>query len=262
VKPLLALAVVALAAAAPAQAKEIASVKLCGASGCATVPGSEFAGPHDESSPLWSGQTIAWPAVPAPYYRVVVVVGSPGDRVLGRADLWYVPAQAKITMAREARQQALAWVRVGGAWKAGLDRLARDVDPYAIPRVTRVTVGGRPVDDPQSYLALWTLRGKPTGYPLAAGRPIVFTSTSRSPWTDGNALLVWPRARLLQRDTQVVGLPRAIADRIAARASLDDGGRAFPWLPLGVALGLAGVVVASMLAAWRLPPRRARARAA
>jgi hypothetical protein len=150
---------------------------------------------------------------PAPYYRVRLV----GDR--SSIALWYVPGEAKLTLLPFG-YDTFAWTTVAGSWRETLDALARRIDPYPVSTIARATVDGRAVADPQSYLVLWSLTGKPHGYPRDYGVQIVLRSTQPSPWTDGNFLQFLPRDRMLVRDGELVAVPRWIAARIGRRASL------------------------------------------
>ena len=93
---------------------------------------------------------------------------------------------------------AIRWSAGNGhpsGW-SGLAREATDVlakatagiDPYPTPTLTRVTVGGREAQDPQSYLAL--LSGK-RAYARVKGPwlRVRFEAASGSPWTDGSSIV-------------------------------------------------------------------------
>src|SRR5262249_19796255 len=57
--------------------------------------------------------------------------------------------------------------------------------PFPVPRVTRVTVGGRPARDPQSYLNIFGAGKVWFSAILPHWLRISFTADAPSPWTDG-----------------------------------------------------------------------------
>jgi hypothetical protein len=260
-RKIVALVALALATAAPAQAKDVMGLQVCGPAGCATLDRDETQGMLGEGSgPLWSEEATVPPAKPASYYRAVVLIGD-GHEIGVRLPFWYVPGQSKLTSVRDNPSGPLAWRNAHGAWKRALDRLSKGIEPYDIPTVTRATVNGDPVSDPQSYLRLFTVTGKPHGYPSDLGKQIILESRPRSPWTDGNDIVYSRSARAVIRDGEMVAVPASVASAIEARASLDVSGRGFPWLPVLVAAAIAMLVAAAVVAARRVPARRPRARA-
>jgi hypothetical protein len=134
--------------------------------------------------------------------------------------------------------------------------LAARIEPYGTPHLISVPVNGRAVRDPQSYLRLWTFGDKATGYPdgLDSGQ-VIFYGDPASPWSDGNYLVASAKSNLLLRDGKVVALPKNVAERVAARASLapDDG---FPWTLTAIVAVLAPAVAVIVLAV--VLPRRLR----
>jgi len=87
---LLAIAAAALGPAATAAAKEIASVKVCGADGCQDVTDRTSMAITD------GGPPTAWPGEKTPFYRVKVSVkGEDGQVVPGWTFQW-VPAAQKV----------------------------------------------------------------------------------------------------------------------------------------------------------------------
>jgi hypothetical protein len=99
-------------------------------------------------------------------------------------------------------------------------RTAGAVEPYPIPALTRVTVGGREARDPQSYLAL--LSGKRT-YALVKGPwlRVRFESSSSSPWTDGSSIVrLSKRMPFVQIDGFTYRIPKSIAVRARKALSL------------------------------------------
>ena len=94
-------------------------------------------------------------------------------------------------------------------------------EPYPIPTLTRVTVGAREAQDPQSYLAL--LSGK-RAYKLVNGPwfRVRFESAMPSPWTDGSSIVrLSRRMPYVQIDGFTYRIPKAIA--VKARKALALG---------------------------------------
>ena len=80
---------------------------------------------------------------------------------------------------------------------------------------------------------------------------IVLETTHRTPWSDGNNLVVYPGSNLLMRDGEIVSIPGDVADRAANGESLAVGG-GLPW----ALIAAAGVVVALLgVAILRMRPR-------
>jgi hypothetical protein len=100
-------------------------------------------------------------------------------------------------------------------------RAAGAVEPYPVPPLTRVTVGGRVVRDPQSYLRL--LSGKPT-WAWINGRwlSVEFASPTPNPWTDGTAIVRLSRSRpYVEIDGWFYKLPKSVVRRARLALSLN-----------------------------------------
>jgi len=92
---------------------------------------------------------------------------------------------------------------------------------FQAPRVTRVTVGGRPVRDPQSYLRLFG-RGD-QDWPVREPHwlRISFTPATANPWTDeATDVRVSRRGGYLLIDGATIRIPLQLAQRIRRGASL------------------------------------------
>ena len=257
-KKILAVAILALAAAAPASAKEILGVQLCGASGCETEKGKSVSAILHEGpgGPFTDNGEAVSPAKPGGWFRGHGLIGD-GGTVHGRMPFYYVPGAGTIVQPGNAAQTT-TWMKANGAWREVLDRLAAQLEAYPAPTITRASLNGDAAADPQSYLSLFTVGEKAKTYPKeTASMQVVLESKRRSPWTDGNSLVLYPKSHLLVRDGQIVSIPDRIADQAAARASLAGGGRSFPWLPVAVAVALAALVAGAILvarrASWRRP---------
>jgi len=210
---------------APASAKELLGAQLCGPAGCATDRGTMLReGPNGP----FSGE-LATPAAPGSWYRGYLLFGDQG-KVIGKALFYYVPAAHQVVQPGR-NGQTTTWVMARRDLSALLERLADQVKPYPVPRMTAVRVDAKPVKDPQSYLRLWTLDQKANGYPDGLGsHQVIFYSDPASPWSDGNYIVAYPGSKLLLRDGQVVALPKSLADRLERRQSMRPGSsRTWMW---------------------------------
>jgi len=247
-KLMLVTAALALLAAAPAQAKELLGVQLCGPGGCATQRSDILLeGPNGP----FSGQ-LAPAAKPGAWYRGYLLAGDGGE-VVGKLPFYYVPG-ANVVVEPGRLGQVATWTHPDARIATLVHRLAERTKPYATPRLTSVTMNGKAVDDPQSYLRLWTLGEKATGYPDGLGsKQLVFYSQPASPWSDGNYVVAYAKSRLLLRDGQIVSLPKDVAAAVADGRSLDPRS-AFSWAVVAVAAAFAALALLAALA-WRARPR-------
>jgi hypothetical protein len=254
--------VVALVAAAPASAKEIVGLTVCGASGCETERGPAISSTLHEGpmGPLaGTGEAVA-PATPGAWYRGYVLLGDHG-KVFGRLPFYYVPGGGLIVQPGQGAQTT-TWQKADPTWLSPIERLAARVEPFPTPTIVRVSLNGENATDPQSYLALYSAGSKAKTYPKSAeATQIVLESKRRSPWTDGNNLILYPKEHLLVRDGQMVSIPAAMSSAVAAHASLADDGRTIPWTTIAVAALLAALVGAAAVVAVRrgAPGRRPEA---
>lgn len=241
-------AAVGLVLAAPALAKEPESATLCGADGCAST---------QDRQTLATMLNDEGPSPPAPqpaaYYRMRVTI----DGGVSRGPTftwWYVPSRRLVLRTGVFGEGMDAWVRMSPAAAALLDRTVRNVKPFAVPVPTRVTIGGKEVADPRSYLRLLTQRTVGIAVPSSGDWQDVRFEGPASPWTNGGIEITFsPKDGLLMRGGEMIKLPPVLADRIAARSSLAPG-KAFPWALLGgiaatLALAAAAAVVVRRLSA-------------
>ena len=224
--------VLALAAAAAlllpgaATAKEVTAVETCGVDGCKTVRDRDVLSRLEQSA--GESDVRGAPARPAPFYVVRVTVDG-GDQQF-TWESFYVPS-ARTMRGTDERKRAF-WRRVPEGERAILDSLAAAVTPFPAPEVVRATVGRKPAADPASYLALYRLEGRRAAYPRKADWiRIRLYSARRSPWTDGaNVLAYSPSARALERDGELVRVPKRVGRQIRTGAALhlssgETGGR-------------------------------------
>src|SRR5215211_6911513 len=127
---------VAVAIPAPAAAKEIVGLKVCGASGCATEKGDSISGSLHEgpSGPLGGmGQAVA-PAKPGPWYRGYILAGEHG-KVFGRLPFYYI-LDEKLIVLSGTGAQTTAWQKATGPWRQAIERLAEGVKPFPAPTIS------------------------------------------------------------------------------------------------------------------------------
>jgi hypothetical protein len=113
------------------------------------------------------------------------------------------------------------WSSIDATAAGVVGQVAAGIEPYATPTLTRVTVGGREVQNPESYIRLLT--GKRTfAFVKGPWLRITFQSATPSPWTDGSAIVrLSKRQPYVQIDGFLYRLSRADAVRARKGLSLD-----------------------------------------
>jgi hypothetical protein len=213
-----------LVVAGGAEAKEPPDgFELCGSNGCATI-GTNDGEPLAISLFFGGGSVEVWtPAArPAPFYSLR---WSYQQGQLHTA--YFVPDLNMIRFVGDSAsatvdpRSTIHWLRLDSRARAILDRLATPLQPTAAPSPSAVTVGGRAVRDPESYLNLWSV-GKPTySWPRGGFLKIKVTCDVTSPWTDESAHLgIARRGAFLLRDSTVLRISAKLAQRVRARVSL------------------------------------------
>jgi hypothetical protein len=222
-------ALAALAAPALAGAKEISKVELCGEDGCRTV--TRAATLRDL---LGNGESMSTTAAPpGPYYRVTMTA-----RHEGNAETWsifYVPSGDRLALADGQ------WEQLTSRSAAAYEQATAGLEPHPAPRLERVLINDRAVEDPESYLVLFTAGTTDGAVPssLAGWVPVDLRFHGETPWSGKPYVFFSPSDGLLQRGIEIVRIPDEMAAGIRARESLapSDG---FPWaLAAAVALALA-----------------------
>lgn len=197
---------IALVAAPGAAGKlPLGGVELCGAAdACVRLPdaglervwvATTHPGPVSEAAPFyvlrwrWGEQRPAETAYYVPSHRAM---------------RWQVQGPPEIRM---------SWREVGHNAVAVLARAARGLRPLAAPAPTRVSVGGRVVRAPVTYLRLfkgvhaWT-------WPATPWLPVTFEAAAPSPWTDGRSMIALSRLPgFVAVDGWVYRIPKAVARR-------------------------------------------------
>jgi hypothetical protein len=244
----------ALAVAAPAQAKELSTFKACGAAGCKTVKDTSLLRKLIRSVEA-QGNPVSVP-IPAPTAYLRLEFWVRGDEAHGPSFVqYYAPARGLVSL--QTDPGAWTWVRAGGL-RPLLDRATLGVTPFAKPRISRVTIGGKPVQGPASYARLFTLQGKAESLPDEPDwQPIRIETRRAGPWSSHAATLEYsPSKNVLWRSIQFLNVPNDLATRLEAGKSLDaPSGASFPWALLLGGVGTAAVIVPGMFFYRRREPR-------
>jgi hypothetical protein len=122
--PLVAVAAVAMALAAPAVAKEIETTTVCGADGCKDV---EVNG--NAHALLDGGPSGADAAEPAPFFRIRLGIGDGSGKIFERFTILYVPSAEKV------RGMDGVWMNAPTAAVRALERVTRGREPIPARRL-------------------------------------------------------------------------------------------------------------------------------
>jgi hypothetical protein len=245
------LALTALALAAPALAKEPKSATVCGADDCATT--------NDRQGllNLMNGDGSVPPPAAGDYYKVTMTIDVPPDAGVGpKVEWWYTASGGGALRAVDRDPSGVsAWYPLTATGKALMTKVTSGLEPFALPEVTSVTIGGKPVSDPSSYLQLFgrTKTGAPQ---VSAGdwQDIVFRGPA-SPWTDNAVTLQYsPSANAVLSGYDIVKLPPSLAAKVEARSSLAPGS-SFRWWLVGLAAAVLALLISALLVVRRLPVR-------
>jgi hypothetical protein len=196
------------AAAGAAQAKEVMGLKVCGPAGCKEADPQALKGWMVDGTPVEVGL-----AAPAAYYNVEVAIGD-GGTIRGRAPAVYLPGSDLM------RIEDNSWWKVSPNQGEVLHALASGLTPFT-PALTSVTVGGKKVTDPSSYLRLFGKLPWGYAYPKTPGMKIVLRSPQPNPWMGRVERMSYvAKTRILVRDDGTFRLPKALGRQIMRRASL------------------------------------------
>ena len=153
-----------LVVTAGAEAKEPpAGFQLCGSNGCATI-GMDDGEPLAISLFFGGGSVELWTpaATPAPFYSLRW-----SYQQVQLHTAYFVPDLNLVRFVGDSASAtvnprgAIHWLRLDSRARAILDRIAATLQPTPVPSPSTVMVGGKAVQDPASYLRLWSV-GKPT----------------------------------------------------------------------------------------------------
>jgi hypothetical protein len=240
---LVVVAAAVLALAGTAQAKEIGSLKICGASGCNTLADrDQLKGWEPNSDP--TSQTVA----PAQrYYTVEIGFTDPEGTIIHHENAYWLPDGG---LMRFAGQTMDPWWQVFPNQTAMYEKIAAGIDAF-MPELSKVTVKGKRAADPNSYLRLF---GKFNYRTLPRGKlhfvSIRVTSSTPNPWVQGTTILRYePKRHLLIRPDGYFRLPTSLGRLVMKRASLtastsagSGGGHVALYAGLGAG-GLAALAV-------------------
>ena len=240
------LAAAALIGAGIAQGKELSAFKTCGPSGCISVTNRTLLRSliHGVEA---QGEAVRAPTPPpAPFLRLEFWVQ--GDLAAGPSFVqYYVPSRGLVALMTDPA--AWTWVRPG-ILGALLDRVTTGVAPFEAPRISRVTIGGKSVRDPTSYVRLFRLQRKAESFPDEPDwQRIVIETAGPTPWSTRAATLEYSAStNVLWRGSQFVEVPSTLATRLEDRKSLAGGDESgFPWLRLAAGIGAASLIVPTAL---------------
>jgi hypothetical protein len=172
-KPVVLLAVLALAAPSTAAAKEPITISVCGATSCASLG-------TIEGNPFSDGRTEpARPAAPGPYYRIRLA--SEGERWT----IFYVPQGDLLAL---PYREWMNWEPLEGPVAPALRKVVRRLEPLPAPTVTQARANGRVLPgDPNAYLRV--LEGPSRSGLPGHPQPIrIRLSGPPSPWTNVDLL--------------------------------------------------------------------------
>jgi hypothetical protein len=172
-------------------------VQVCGASGCVNLASGQ-------AEMFWRQATGAGrPVAPGAFY----------------AFRWHFDAEPEQSAYFVPDRHAVRWLEPQG-WGTletlavdAIERSLAGMEPFPAPALTRVTVGGRQVAAPETYLAL--LGGKPTWiWPAGSWLNVKLTSATPSPWTNGALTIRLNRSRpYVVVDGWVFRIPKDVALR-------------------------------------------------
>lgn len=238
-----------LAVPAPAMAKEITNVAVCGPDGCKDFgsPGQAGGGGFSDGGP------IAQMPGPAAFYELRYTVDAEEEQ--GTWSQWYVPSVGMV--ASHDEREGIYWNRFDNT---ALAAFAKQVRPFPKPEITAVTIGDRRVtDDPSSFLRLFTVQNAdPNAYPqgVADWQQVTFVSDQKSPWTISQSNIHFsPANGMLQRGVEVLKLPDEMASDLRSGSALGSGeSSSFPWRM--VLFALFGALALLIAAGFIRPLRR------
>jgi hypothetical protein len=205
-----------LAFVATAQAKEIGSLKVCGANGCNTFSDSDQLKGWEPS-----GGQSSRPVAPAQrYYAVELGFTDPegsGD-IIHHENAYWLPGSG---LFRFESTTDSSWWQVLPNQAAMYQKAAAGIDPFT-PTLSKVTVKGKTAADPSSYLRLFgnfPYKSFPRGkLHLVAIR---LTASTSNPWVSGSTILRYDAKRhLLIRPDGYFRLSPTLGKLVMSRSSL------------------------------------------
>jgi hypothetical protein len=205
-------AVLVLAAATGAAGKAPPTgIELCGRDGCTTIAGADA---ERVVISLYGSRSA--PAAPAPSFLLRWQWNASERKA------WWVPRSGVV------RGLDGGWMSLDIPAEAVLKWAADGLEPFPAPTLTRVVVGRRVAENPQSYLGLLRAGKLAASFDGARGFVDVrLTSLEPSPWTNGSAWVMVSKARnFVWRDVWVYRVPQTLAERARSGLSLTPFSRA------------------------------------
>ena len=237
-----------LAVPAPALAKEVTNVAMCGPDGC-----KNFGNPSQLGGWPSDGGPMGEMPGPAAFYELKYTVAAEGEQ--HTFSQWYVPS-AGMVASRDERE-GIYWMQFDNPVLASA---AKEVKPFPTPEISAVKIGDRTVtDNPASFLRLFTVQNADReAYPqgVADWQPVTFVADKPSPWTlDKTAIYFSPSDGMLQRGVEMLKLPDDVAADLRNAEPLSGGSTsAFPWRT--VLFALLGALLLLIAASFIRPLRR------
>jgi hypothetical protein len=196
--------------------------QVCGQSACATITPADS---EELGIELFYGQgttELSTPTVPpAAFYALHWRFD--GDLHTG----YYVPLLNAFRFVGDPASPAddptalVHWFKLDATARQALGQAVASLQPFPRPVPTRVTVGGKVVSDPESYLRLWSIGKATFRWPDGPFLRIAITTETPSPWSDRAAhLSIARRGSYLLRDATIMRIPAGLARQIRARTSL------------------------------------------
>jgi hypothetical protein len=215
---LIAAAAAFLALAAVAQAKEIGSLKVCGANGCNTLTDAQQLKGWEPSGGV-SSQAVA---APQRYYSVELGFTDPegSGNIIHHENAYWLPDNG---LFRFKATTDTSWWEALPNQKAMYEQAGAGIEPFT-PTLSKVTVKGKAAADPNSYLKLLgKFRYATLGKTKLHLVRIKLTSPSQNPWVNGVVGLGYDaKQRLLIRPDGYFRLPAALGRLVMSRASLNS----------------------------------------
>ncbi len=242
-----------LVLAATAQAKEITTLKVCGASGCTTIN-------DREELRGWEGGGDSYPQeVTTPgaqrFYTLELGFGDGEGNVIHTEQAFWLP-DSKLTRFKNDVQSP--WWKASANQASMYDKAAAGLEAYT-PKVKKVTVNRKTVADPSSYMRLFETFPHVT---LPKGKlhliSIVFTPDGVNPFLayNGKTTLRYDaKRRLLLRGDGYVRIPRDLGKLVMTRASLaktQDSGSGGGQTALVAGLGVSAIAAIAALGLAKL----------
>jgi hypothetical protein len=240
-----------LALAGSAQAKEIASLKVCGASGCNTVTDREALKNWEQDAAAGPQGTQAPGA--QPFYTLELGFADGDGNIFHTERAYWLPAS---DMFKFKNTVDTTWWKSSPNQTSMYEKATAGLDAFT-PKVSKVTVKGKAVADPNSYLKL--LGSFPyVGFPKGKLHlfSIVLTPSGDNPFLalNGKTTLRYDAARrLLIRADGYFRIPQSVGKLVLQRASLTatTSGAGGGHTGLYAGLGVGGAAALAVLAVAR-----------